>query len=360
MARVLLAALACLISLALEAAPVDELRGSIDKIQKIDRAFVRDEATDARELEAPVAALSKIIDEAPFNESGMAVARYWRGRATELANWLRLRERRPADPDLARQTLADYEWVIGFGRDNSAAGLSIANTLYRAGRVQYSFLGLFGEAYGHWQRCARLEHAGCVNLIATAKLTGEGKVALDVAGSVELHKKVYETGTDYTCAGSFSALAIAEAIYFGGLKDVTVTALDWLQRANGLLAQVDKEKGADNICGRPRFLVAEYLMRLDAGENRPALLEMKQISLADADEKAMLDYLAGKIDEPAFRRLALSEKSRDGACRMLFTAYWLAEIRKDRPLSDEYRRRMDEIGSSCGLELALARLKYGR
>jgi hypothetical protein len=46
---------------------------------------------------------------------------------------------------------------------------------------------------------------------------------------------------------------------------------------------------------------------------------------------------------------------------MFFTAYWYAEIRKQRPLAREYRQRMAAIGGDhCATELALARLKYGQ
>jgi len=350
-------ALACLLPLAAQAAPIDELNASIIAIRKVDRESGRDPAENLADLETPIRTLTKLIDEGAFDAKGEAFARYWRGYGTDLVNQMRLRSKREPDRALARETLADFDWVAGHEREVPAAG--VAQALYGAGRVLRNYLGSTDEAYRYWGRCAERDHAGCQNIMAAAKLTGVGKVAVDLPGAVELHRRVYDTGTGYNCAGSYSALAIGEIVYFGGLRGVTVTDLDWVGRARDLVAQVVKERGLADFCGSTIFAVTEYLMRLDRGESRPELLRI-ELKPDATDEKATLDYLSGRIGEPAFRDLAGREADKDSACRMYFTAYWHAEIRKNRPLAQEYRRKMLALGGDyCGNELALVRLKYG-
>jgi hypothetical protein len=336
---------------------LEDLRRSIGAIAR-GEAALNAGGLDTASVEEAVRTLTRLLDDpAMKGEVAQAVARFWRGRGTHSLNKFRLDKKQAPDAALATQTLADYDSVIAFGRDVPQAGVTIGNALYGAGSILRNMLDSVPQAYGYWERCAKLEHAGCLNIMASAKLTGAGGVKVDLPGSIALHKVVYDTGTDYNCAGIFSAVAIAEVLYFGAVKDVTVSDLDWLQRAQALVKQLEKERNSPYPCGHV-LAVTEYLMRLDRGDDQPRLLATEGVK--EAEVIATYNYVAGRMPEREFRALASKEKTKDGACRMFFAAYWLAEIRSDKALAVEYRRSMTGLGGDhCGNELALAKLKYG-
>src|SRR4029077_11304163 len=105
-------------------------------------------------------------------------------------------------------------------------------------------------------------------------------------------------------------------------------ALDWLKRADLLLEEVGAERKWTSPCNRPRFRVAEYLMRLDRGEDRRSLLT-GVAETAQPEEKLMVGYLLGSVSEAAFNEAADKGGDRDAVCEMHFDALWLAEIKKD-------------------------------
>ena len=154
-------------------------------------------------------------------------------------------------------------------------------------------------------------------------------MGIDLPGALELHKQVYDTGTAYTCAGAYSALATAQILYFSGARDLTVGELDWLKRADLLLEEVGAERKWKSPCNRPRFKVADYLMRLDRGEDQRSVLAGVAETAEEPEEKVTVGYLLGAVPEAAFREAAA--RGGDTEClRMLFAALWRAEITKTR------------------------------
>jgi hypothetical protein len=68
--------------------------------------------------------------------------------------------------------------------------------------------GLHDEksAYAYWEKCASDAHAGCINNLAEARITGAGGQKVDVRQALDLLTAVYNSGTRYHCAGVLSAL----------------------------------------------------------------------------------------------------------------------------------------------------------
>ncbi len=312
-------------------------------------------------LEGEIATLTSLLNGTALDDANQTSARYFRGRAAVLINQLRLKNKRPADSGLAQRAIADFDWVAERGVEVRPLRVSAANALYLAGLVSRSFLADAPRAYAYWAKCAQREQAGCLYLMASAKVSGEGGVAVDVPGALKLHKKVYDTGTDFSCAGAFSALATAQIIYFSGAQQLTVGDLDWLKRSDLLLDELAKDRKWTSPCKRPRFMLTEYLIRLDRGEDRRSLLESAAKIAQDPELKATAGFLLGGVSEAAFLEAAAKATDRDGACEMHFEALWHAEIRKDAQRSQNHFRALSGMGPNhCSLELALAKMKYRR
>jgi hypothetical protein len=352
-------ALTLLVASAAAQRPTDALRDAVLSVMRAQDEAARKPDTPVR-LDAEIATFTALIESGKMNPAGLSLVSFYRGQATTLMNAARVAARRPADNVLARASLADFDRVIASGIEIPDAGVSVAEAAYSAGVVARNYLDLVPKAYEYWDTCAQRGHAGCLNITASARLTGAGDVKVDLQQSVELHTRVYDTGTEYTCAGAFSALAISQIRYFGATRPVAVDELEWLNRGGQLLDELAAKLKNDNPCSRVRFEVAEYLMRLDRGDDRRALLE-RALKRADTNEqKATVGYLLGNVSEADFRKAA-GTRNKDAACDMYFAAAWRAEIRKDGALAGEHRRSMASLGRDhCEIELALLKLKYKR
>src|SRR5262249_19153201 len=130
---------------------------------------------------------------------------------------------------------------------------------FLAGSVEYSQLRSIPMAYEYWRRCSSKGHAGCMNSMASASLTGAGGQAVDIGQALELHEKVFNTGTKYTCAGALSAEAIAEIIHFTGVRRPGDDGLAWLEKARQLRDLVIANHGGKDICFEHSFQIDEFL-----------------------------------------------------------------------------------------------------
>jgi hypothetical protein len=309
-------------------------------------------------LDVEIAGLTNLLQSSQLTAEGSSVAYYYRARAETVVNDVRVRNGRKPDIELGRNALADYDKVLSANIEVDPLGVTINDALYGAGVVARTYLADVPLAYQYWSRCAERGQAGCLNIMAHAKLTGAGGVKVDVPGSIELHKKVYDTGTDFTCAGAFSALAVSRIIHFESIGSLTVDELAWLDRANLLLDKLGLALQTKNPCNRVIFDVAEYLIRMARGDTRRPILE-RALARAEIDwQRTMISYLLGAVGEAAFRNAAAETGSKEAACDMYFAAMWRADAGHDEARAKDYYRLMSELGGDvCDAPLALAKLK---
>ena len=312
------------------------------------------------DLEREVAALTRIIDTGGLNGAGLSVAHFWRAQAQTSMNWSRMRRGMPVDKEAARTSLADLDRTIEQGVDIPDWHVSHAEALYMAGTVARNHIEDSKLAYGYWEKCAALRHAGCLNIMASARLTGAGGVAVDLAESIRLNEEVYQTGTDFRCAGAHSALVIAQILHFTGAQGRAVDDLGWLKRANDLLDEMARDGTSDDLCGRSMFEVTQYLFVLARGEDRKALLVPAVPRKAGNAYKPLVDYLLGALSPQAFRDALAAVSIKHVACRMNFAAAWHASLRNDAALAERHRAALKQFGADhCAIESALLTLRRG-
>src|SRR5262245_50017658 len=311
---------------------------------------------DEIDLAPPMAALTNLIEAGTLAPEARSIAHYWRARAYSAQNWTRLGKGEAADWAAAQKSIDDFEAVIAAGLDVRGWGASVPEAEYFAGVVMRNHLENERLAYEYWQRCASREHPGCVGLIALARLTGAGGVAVDLEQSLELHQKVYATGTTYRCSGAFSALAIANTIYFARLKK-EVDELAWMRRAAGLLDELGELERLANPCERAGFEISEYLKRLSRGERRAELLTSAAKRAGEADYGALARYLLGENTRESFEASLGAIPIKPVACSVRFLAWWNAELAKDARQSQMHLEAMKALDESCRISLAFVALR---
>ena len=333
-----------------------DLRDSVHGVFQAIVAHSAGQNADAA-LQREAAALTRIIETGGLNGAGLSVAHFWRGQAQVTMNWSRIRRGMPVDKEAARTSLADFDRAIDHGVDIPDWHVSHTEALYLAGTVARNHVEDTKRAYEYWEKCAALRHAGCLNIMASARLTGAGGVEVNLDESIRLNEEVYQSGTDFRCAGAQSALVIAQIVHFTGAQGRAVDALGWLRRASELLDELARDGTSDDLCGRSVFEVTEYLMRLSAGEDRKEVLTPATPRKAGNTYKPLVDYLLGSISSQAFREAVAAVRLRHVACRMNFAAAWHASLRNDAALAERHRAALGDFGPDhCAIETALLKL----
>jgi hypothetical protein len=306
-----------------------------------------------------MAVLSEAIRENRLSPQGIAAMHFYRAQGAMLSNHLRRTAGQGVDPTMASGAMSDLDRVIAFGRDIPEMYVSLANAYYYAGNVARLDLNDMNRAMGYWSRCSGMGHAGCQFVVARAYVTGSGGMQPDLKRAVDEHIKIFNTGTKYTCAGTYSALEIGRIAHFGGVRTAEGDEFEWLRRSYELQNRLGAGLKNDHICELARTESIEYLMRLGRGEARTDLLQKAMQHAETSEQKVVAAYLLGQAGEDAFQRAVAATTDKDRACDMHFTAMWNAELKRNAPVAAEHRKHMRAMGPDhCQMELALAQLKF--
>lgn len=331
----------------------DDLKKNAESVKRAKALWTQGTLPANVNLDAEIGALTRIIDDRKLNEAGRTVALYYRGDANLLVNAARLNANRAVNVDAARDALADYDRVIKQGKDIPDWGVDVSNAAYYAGWIAQRYLSSLPLAYSYWEKCADMGHSGCLMTVATARVSGDGGVKVDVDQALAMNSQVFNSGTNYGCAGAYAARNNALIIFFTKTRRPAGEALEWLERSKRLFDA--------NSCARARFDVIEYLMRYSADDpNRGAQLKLAATHAASDEDRAIVRYLTGAIDEDAFRALIARSKTKAGRCDLHFIAMWNAEVNRNGGVARDHYKAMQDIGTeACGPELAYVR-KFNR
>lgn len=342
-----------------EQAPIHavDLATAVQDVQRVQRKGERGKE-DAPYLKQDVRVLSATLGARKIDASDGLVAHYFRGVALAMINLTREREGEAIDVSEAHTARADFDRVIQARSVLTyVREVDKTNAEYWAGIVARNQLHDEVAAYSYWEKCASNGHAGCINDVAVARVTGAGGQKINVQEALELHAGVYNSGLRYHCAGAFSALGIAEINYFTGVRRPGDDELEWSKKAEGLLDQLAVAENNRNVCHRAEFNVEDFLFQLSRGHKDVDILQ-DAISRLDEDSattKAVIQFISGALDEAGFDAAVKASKSQGERCSAYFDAMWFAELRGEDAMARRYYQRLVEIGKfHCGEELTYA------
>lgn len=308
--------------------------------------------TDLNELAQQIGALLEKDTLTPQEKAG---AYFFRGIARVQITNLQSLEGKKVDELLARQALADLDKVIADGIEYPQLGVRISEALYAAGSAAADDRS-FARAFAYWEKCAALDHAGCLNIMAEARLTGQGNQKVDFHAAIAYHLKVFNTGTRYNCAGAYSAQRIAAIGYFTSTATLQGDELDWIKKAVDLVDQLKAASNKAQGCELSGILIDEFLYRLARGERQDALLdEASGEPTLDANAtNAVVGLLSGRLTPNGFSSAMGLIKSDLGKCSGYFRGMWYAQIIKRQDLAQNYYQQLQRT-PNCGTELLFAR-----
>jgi TM2 domain-containing membrane protein YozV len=333
-----------------------DLASAVNEIQVSERNPVHTNE-DMPGLTHDVRILNSVLRDRKTNADDAMVARYYKGEGLRLMNSIHEHDGEAMDEAMARQALTEFDAVIAGNPRTYAPAVTSSNAQYLAGLVAYHQLREVPTAYEYWEKCAWQGHAGCLNWVAEARITGAGGQKIDVKEALDLNTMVFNTGIRYTCAGASGAMSIAEIVHFTGTKRPGDNELEWVDKAYALMDKVEMAWDNKDLCGRAEAEIEEYLMRLGRGQPKPSLLEDAGVRL---DEKspalqAVVQKFSGKMSDNEFEAKVQSANPEHQRCMAYFDAMWYAQLMKQGAMAQHYHQRMAEIGElGCGLELAYA------
>lgn len=311
-------------------------------------------------LDYEIRSLSKLIEDGKLNEAGRVVAHAYRGDAHLVVNAARVGSNRAPSVDAAREALADYDRVLRHGKDIADWGVDVANTTYYAGWIAQRYLRSEPLAYWYWEKCAEVGHYGCIMTVAAARVSGVGDVRIDPDKALEMNEHAYGAGTYHGCAAAYAARNNALIIFFMKTRRQPKEAFDWLERAKRVLDGLAKEQNTSAPCARAKFDVIEFLMRYSGDERNAALLKLAGQRAETDEDRAVVGYLGGQLDEDQFRAQIARIPTRPARCGMHFAAMWNAEVNRNHGLARDHYKAMYDLGvEACGAELAYVK-KFGR
>ena len=145
-------------------------------------------------------------------------------------------------------------------------------------------------ASDYWEKCANLKHSGCMNAMAQHNFTGENGLPINLLASVDWHKKVFDTGLKYNCAGIFSSHALMLISHHLNNLNTGGTWEYWKAQRDILLNDL-KDEGrfkSNNFCSLNNLLTVDFLL---AGAQGPTALNFLDKAIAITTDTAHIDAL---------------------------------------------------------------------
>jgi TM2 domain-containing membrane protein YozV len=338
--------------------PAFDFPTAVQDVQRVQRKSEpgKDEIPNLKE---DVRLLTATLNGRKVDASDAKVAHYYRAVALSMINMVHERSGEAMDVSGAHTARADLDKIIGAAQILTyVPEVNRTDAEFWAGLLARNQLHDEPAAYSYWEKCAREGHAGCVNIMASARITGSGGQKVDVNEALALNTSVYNTGIKFQCAGALSAMGIAEINYFTDVSRTGDDVLEWTRKADGLLDQVEALGNNRNICQRAEIEVEEFLFQLSQGHRDDNLL---QDALSRLDEnsvatKAEIQFISGALDEAEFSSAVNSIKSQDEQCSAYFDAMWYAELRGEGAMARRFDQHLVDIGKfHCGQELVFAK-----
>jgi hypothetical protein len=331
---------------------------AVQDVQRV-RRKAEGRKNEVLNLKQDVQMFSATLNAKKMDPSDAMVAHYYRALALALINGVHEEEGEAMDVAGARTARADLDKIIkSDGVVTYVPEITQSNAEYWAGSIARNQLHDEKLAYSYWKKCAASKHAGCINIVAGARITGDGGEPVDLNEALALHAGVYETGITFRCAGAMSAMNIAGINYFMGVRRPGDDELEWTKKADALLDRLEEKENSRNVCDRAGVEVDEFLFQLSRRNRDDNILQDAMGRLGDDSKptKALIQFISGAIDEAGLTAAVNSNKSAEERCSAYFDALWYAELRGKGAMAQRFERHLVDLGKfDCGQEMVFAK-----
>ena len=124
----------------------------------------------------------------------------------------------------------------------------------------------------YYEYCVEERNAACMNVVAVRSFYGLDDTVVNPRKSVYLHKQTINTGTEWGCAGYFSALHLAEISYFTEF-DKEGSWRYWYETADSFVPELQEKLDKQLPCTSAYTELQKYILFLGEGTQKTELLE---------------------------------------------------------------------------------------
>jgi len=347
--------------LTFEAGPVFAAQIDLDAVFKdVDNASLRLRQRDTgvgASLDRDIAILSDALNDRSISPQATLLLRYYRAIARVYRNEFNAATGHGYDSGLAHNALSELDDVVAT-LDKKFAGTGgdlKGNALYFAGSLSFSQLNDEAQAYRYWTACAGEDHAGCLDIIALASTTGKGGRPVDLVEAMRIYKRVFQTTTQYGCAGVHAAYSIATLVALGAVRDAKENPEIWIENATNLLNAVEADQPNDDRCSRVSIQLSHYLILLSRGKKKPEILDAILARASSNPGSTVAAYLKGTLDSDTLQE-RVAQYPESAKCNVYFYALWAADIAHDAARARHYQSLLSASQEiACRVDVAYTR-----
>ena len=282
--------------------------------QYIEKVYKNKVDRDAEKLKTATETLSSALTIDGLVQSDIITLKYWRGVGLHLmVTAQKFDNGETPEQSSMELALADFDYVL-----SSEQSANYPQAAFIAGLVANNHLGSGALAKDYWLQCAANHHAGCLNIVAARYFSGESDFGVDLQKSIDTHTIVFDTGKDFTCAGSFSGRSLATLATYLPQYSYRETWKSYLTKALDLNSELVQDFGEPDICSHASAMIHSYILHLANGENKPTLLMQALVIVEDDHERTIANIFLQKSERSEYDMLP-REKSDYSFCRNRLT-----------------------------------------
>lgn len=246
----------------------EQLNQSIRDIYKRVDPSNKVEEFDFTDMEKHIAVLNNALGSNTFSLPNQLIIRRARVYAIDRLNFERSWDELPVDISQVELAIIDVDFIVEKFPESNLKRLE-----YLAGHMAMHLLESPTLAFQYWTTCANRGHAGCMNIVGTHRFTGENGFAVDMDEAIRWHKNVFSTGTQFTCAGVFSAVMLLDISYYFPKAKTGGSWQDWVSAVDKLTGEVMQKLEEDDVCHQEFTLLNIYVKQLSVNKPDSLLLD---------------------------------------------------------------------------------------
>lgn len=246
---------------------------------------------DTNLTERHLAVISTVLQQHSLQTEQVAAFRAIRAHGLAAVNFVRFNKGKMVDVSQAEQAIEDFNFAIAHPGTLSVDGLQ-----YQAGHTAKHLLQSNALALQYWHSCAEKHHGGCMNILAHDYFVGSVSDGANLAASVHWHRTVFNTATNFVCAGIFSAYRLAQLSYYLPDSNTGKDWPEWHHDLDKLYSKVIQELDPNAKCGMGQALSSRYVMQLLQGVADPELISQALAVTTEETEQAVIGLLLPQQD----------------------------------------------------------------
>lgn len=307
-----------------------------------------DELLDIQKMEAHLKFISFVIENYELSLEYQVILREVRGFSLSEINLQRLREQDIIDISQSEMALQD----LLFANDH-VQFTSVKDHLFEAGHIARHLLESPDLSTQYWEQCAKNQHAGCMNILATRRFTGASGIAVNIDESVKWHKATFNTGYKFNCAGIYSAKKLAQLSYFISGLNTGFSWQEWLEKASKIYMQLYTER-PEMKCNMEWSLAKGYVFSTNEETNNDTFIEDAIAFTENDNYRSLFKLMLSGEDLSNAQSIITNFKYEAMRCEATLDTIILARNRKDYTAFQHLKNYMTTLQSDeCQWPLAI-------